>query len=168
MPSAPPSISTSSPGWSVNEASGTIPVPDIRRTPSGKSSARPSQATSSCGERLRAAVVVEPANATSAPRRTVSEMSSGSRTASRRHESRPDRTRPAVELRLGQVQCVVSLDRTARHVIAEGVARDLEARRDDEDELWLRDVPGGIRTDTDRLGGGTNTPRGRLEEELGP
>src|SRR6185437_4326111 len=61
-------IRTSSPAWSVNSGAGMTEVPVSRTAPTGKSWARNSQSTSSCGRRRSSASWVSPVNTASPAR----------------------------------------------------------------------------------------------------
>ena len=82
---------------------------------------------------------------------------------------RPERAGAGVDLRLGQVERVRTFDLPGGDVVADRDADDLAAGPDDEADLRLRDVPGRVRADADRLAGTDRAAAaGVLEEELGP
>ena len=83
-------------------------------------------------------------------------------------DERPHAARAAINLRLRQIERVLSLDVASGHVVADGVADDGPGRRNDESQFGLGDRPLAVGADPNRLAG-IDEPLGRgLQEELGP
>src|SRR5262249_6840474 len=73
-----------------------------------------------------------------------------------------------VDLRLRQVERVFALDVAGAHVVADGVADDLEPRRQYQRDLRLRHRPAAVVTNPHALAGADYAIGGRLEEEFRP
>src|SRR5829696_1680935 len=83
------------------------------------------------------------------------------------HDGWSEGARPVVNLRLWQIEGILSLDGAAAHVVAHHVAEDLTRGIEDQAELGLRDVPGGVGADADRLSVADHALRRGLEDQLG-
>src|ERR1035441_6494982 len=66
-----------------------------------------------------------------------------------------------------QVERVLPFDIAGAHVVADGIAEDAAGGRDQQGQLGLRHIPGGIGADADGFAGTGDSMRRGLEEELG-
>ena len=77
-------------------------------------------------------------------------------------------TRARVNLGLRQIERVLAFDVAAAHVVAGGYADDFEGGVDDQRQLRLRHIPGGVAANAHRRVRRDNPGTARFEEELGP
>src|SRR5919112_4808562 len=90
------------------------------------------------------------------------------RIRSRENDAWPQRARTVVDLGLGEIQRILTLNIARRDIVAGGIADDLHPAVDDQNEFGLGHVPTTVPADAYPVPGADDPPPRSLEKKLGP